>query len=110
MKKYYYIFSRVILFFSTIYFISGILNLTLISRSKIVYIFIVNMILELIRLFLFKSSISYEKKIPLSIVYTNVIFCILAVYFDVFFLKVISIILFSILIIMKIKDEYLNIK
>lgn len=111
MKKYYYIFSRVILSLSTIYLIAGMLNLISISKSMIVYIFTINMILELIRLFLFRQPVSYEKaKISSNIIYANIIFCVLAVYFDIFFLKLISIILFSIIIILKIKDEYLNIK
>lgn len=111
MKKYYYIFSRVILSLSTIYLISGMLNLVLITRNMIIYIFAINMILELIGIFLFKQPFIYKKeKISSNIIYANIIFCILAVYFDMLFLKIISVILFSIIIVLKIKDEYSKIK
>lgn len=111
MKKYYYIFSRVILSLSTIYLISGMLNLVLITRNMIIYIFAINMILELIGIFLFKQPFIYKKeKIPSNIIYANIIFCVLAVYFDMLFLKIISVILFSIIIVLKIKDEYSKIK
>ena len=109
MKKNYHILSRVILFFSTIYLISGILNLIVIPRSIIIYIFIVNAVLEIIYLFLFKTRSNYEKKsIPAIITYPCIIFCCLSVYFNLFFLKIVSLILFSIIILIKIKDEYLN--
>ena len=109
MKKYYYIFSKVLLFISTIYLISGILDLTSISKKMIIYIFILNMTLELIRFIIFKENSNYEKKtIPSSIIYLNTIFFVLAIYFDVIYLKIIAIVLFSILIIIKIKDEYLT--
>ena len=111
MKKYYYIFSKVFLVISTIYLISGILDLTSISKKMIIYIFILNMTLELIRFIIFKENSNYEKKtIPSSIIYLNTIFFVLAIYFDVIYLKIIAIVLFSILIIIKIKDEYLRIK
>lgn len=112
MKKYYHIFSRGVLLVSTIYLVSGILSLTVISKNIIIDIFIVNIILEGIRLFLFKSSsINYEKKkIPPTLVYLNGIFCVLAVYFDMFFLKIIALALYSVIIIITIKDEYLKIK
>lgn len=111
MKKYYYIFSRVILSLSTIYLISGMLNLVLITRNIIIYIFAINMILELIGIFLFKQPFIYKKeKISSNIIYANIIFFILAVYFDMLFLKIISVILFSIIIVLKIKDEYSKIK
>ena len=74
MKKYYYIFSKVLLFISTIYLISGILDLTSISKKMIIYIFILNMTLELIRFIIFKENSNYEKKtIPSSIIYLNTI-------------------------------------
>ena len=87
MKKYYYIFSKVLLFISTIYLISGILDLTSISKKMIIYIFILNMTLELIRFIIFKENSNYEKKtIPSSIIYLNTIFFVLAIYFDVILL------------------------
>lgn len=112
MKKYYHIFSSGVLLVSTIYLVSGMLSLTVIPKNIIIDIFIVNIILEGIQLFLFKpSSSNYEKKkIPPILVYLSGIFCVLAVYFDMFFLKIIALALYSVLIIIKIKDEYLKIK
>ncbi|MGL5439605.1 MAG: hypothetical protein ACRDA4_04365 [Filifactoraceae bacterium] len=111
MKKYYHIFSEVLIAISAIYIVLGALNLTPISGKMILYIFILNLILELIKFIVFKESYNDKKKpLPFKIICLYTSFLVLAIYFDVIYLKIIALVLLLILIIIKIKNEYLVIK